>query len=197
MSMGEIVAAVEAAGNGARHVVVTGGEPMMFKEVGELIAELKRLGRHVTVETAGTLWLENLGEGAIDLASVSPKLSNSVPWEREEGRFAQVHEKGRINLEVLRRVARGGDGVVRECQWKFVISRVEDVAEMEMLVQRVNEELKGVERIEREDILLMPEGVDVAALNERSAWVGEICKEKGYRFSPRLHVYLYGNVRGT
>ena len=43
----------------------------------------------------------------------------------------------------------------------------------------------------------MPEGTDVAAMNERGAWVSELCKREGFRFSPRLHVYLYGNRRGT
>ncbi|HVT80976.1 MAG TPA: 7-carboxy-7-deazaguanine synthase QueE, partial [Phycisphaerae bacterium] len=85
----------------ARHVVVTGGEPMMFRETGELIGVLKAAGMHVTVETAGTLWLEGLGAGAIDLASVSPKLANSTPREREGGKFAALHERQRINMEVL------------------------------------------------------------------------------------------------
>ena len=59
---------------------------MMFKETGELIAELKQLGRHVTVETAGTLWLENLPEGAIDLASVS--LLKLAEVTAQEGDYA-------------------------------------------------------------------------------------------------------------
>ena len=63
------------------YVVLTGGEPMLFKELVPLIGALKREGKHVTVETAGTLWLEELSRGSIDLASISPKLSNSTPTE--------------------------------------------------------------------------------------------------------------------
>src|SRR4051812_22168162 len=55
-------------GFGARHVVLTGGEPMMFKEMVALIVGLKSRGMHVTVETAGTLWLEGIPAGGIDLA---------------------------------------------------------------------------------------------------------------------------------
>src|SRR5690242_3541988 len=89
----------------ARHVVLTGGEPMMFKELPALIAVLKRANKQVTVETAGTLWpdalaIETVGEGGIHLASVSPKLSNSTPREREGGRFALAHERQRVNMSI-------------------------------------------------------------------------------------------------
>src|SRR3954468_14954811 len=73
----------EIARHPATHVVLTGGEPMMFKELVPLITALKSQGKHITVETAGTLWLEELPQGAIDLASISPKLSNSTPLERD------------------------------------------------------------------------------------------------------------------
>jgi 7-carboxy-7-deazaguanine synthase len=43
----------------------------------------------------------------------------------------------------------------------------------------------------------MPEGISSAVLSERGVWVAELCKQHGYRFSPRLHVDLYGNRRGV
>jgi 7-carboxy-7-deazaguanine synthase len=43
----------------------------------------------------------------------------------------------------------------------------------------------------------MPEGVAAETLDERAAWITEICKQFGFRFSPRLHVQLYGNRRGV
>ena len=59
------------------HVVLTGGEPMLFAELIPLAAGLRRAGRHVTVETAGTLYLPV----ECDLMSVSPKLSSPI-WRR-------------------------------------------------------------------------------------------------------------------
>ena len=46
-------------------------------------------------------------------------------------------------------------------------------------------------------VLLMPEGIDASTLTDRSRWLAEICKREGYRLSPRLHIDLWGNRRGT
>src|SRR6478672_6053119 len=40
-----------------RHVVITGGEPMLFAELIPLTQRLSELGFHITIETAGTLYL--------------------------------------------------------------------------------------------------------------------------------------------
>ena len=37
----------------ARHVVITGGEPLLAPELGELAAKLKAAGRHITIENRG------------------------------------------------------------------------------------------------------------------------------------------------
>src|SRR5438477_12914344 len=91
ISVAEILSA--AREHPARHVVITGGEPMIMPDVVELAAAFKREKYHVTIETAATVYkpLE------LDLASLSPKLANSTPWDREGGKFAEAHEKNRIN----------------------------------------------------------------------------------------------------
>lgn len=182
MSVGQI--AEKVLSYKCDHAVLTGGEPMMFKEMPALAESLRRAGMHVTVETAGTLWQDF----EMDLASVSPKLSNSTPVEREGGRFAVVHERERIKLDVLRTFATSPR--VRDVQWKFVISRPEDLAEAEALLAQIGQ-------VKREDILLMPEGITQEALAERSVWLADLCKRRGYRFAPRLHIALYGNKPGT
>ncbi|MGN6370597.1 MAG: 7-carboxy-7-deazaguanine synthase QueE [Phycisphaerae bacterium] len=181
------------------YVVLTGGEPIMFKELVPLITALKSHHKHITVETAGTLWLDDLPPGAIDLASISPKLANSTPTTRDNGRFATVHEKQRLNFPVLRTFAGGGGsrGAVKECQWKFVLSTPEDLNEIEQILHQINEGLNPAHRIHPADVLLMPEGTNAELLSERSRWIADLCKEKGYRLSPRLHVYLWGNTKGT
>jgi 7-carboxy-7-deazaguanine synthase len=46
-------------------------------------------------------------------------------------------------------------------------------------------------------VLLMPEGTTVEKLRSKAGWLGELCKVRGYRYAPRLHIELYGNKRGT
>jgi 7-carboxy-7-deazaguanine synthase len=43
----------------------------------------------------------------------------------------------------------------------------------------------------------MAEGRTTARLRARGRWIAELCKRYGYRFTPRLHIELYGNRRGT
>jgi 7-carboxy-7-deazaguanine synthase len=81
-------------------------------------------------------------------------------------------------------------GHAREYQLKFVIDRPADVDEVLALL----EHLPGVDRAR---VLLMPQGVVAEELRQRGVWVAEECKRHGFRFCPRLHVELYGNVRGT
>ncbi|MCL2648828.1 MAG: 7-carboxy-7-deazaguanine synthase QueE [Phycisphaerales bacterium] len=193
MSVAQVV--TEVLKYRASHVVLTGGEPMIFKEIALLIRELKKADLHITVETAGTLWLDEIPAGGIDLASISPKLSNSMPRLLAPGSAKgsieeQNHERQRINIGVLKQFATN-ISTIKARQWKFVISQEQDIVEMEALLAQLNA------GISKSDVLLMPEGTDVATLAQRGRWLAEICKHRGYRFCPRLHVELYGNKRGT
>jgi 7-carboxy-7-deazaguanine synthase len=166
----------------SRHIVLTGGEPMIMPDIAELCAALKCHGRHITIETAATVHVPV----EIDLASVSPKLANSTPHARDGGRFAAAHETHRINLGAIQTFI----DTAPDFQLKFVVSAPTDLPEITALLQRLLGWAPS-------DILLMPEGTDAAALDDKSAWLGEICKQTGFRFCPRLHIALYGNRRGT
>jgi 7-carboxy-7-deazaguanine synthase len=166
----------------AHHVVLTGGEPMIMPEIGELCDALKADQMHITVETAATLFKPV----SLDLASLSPKLSNSTPHQREGGRFGRVHEEHRLNIPVIQQFLDTSPAF----QLKFVVAGEEDLAEIQGIVGQ----LKGWKPA---DVLLMPEGTDPATLASRAPWIVEVCKATGFRYCPRLHVELYGNRRGT
>jgi 7-carboxy-7-deazaguanine synthase len=166
----------------ARHVVVTGGEPMIMPDVVELCSAFKHRGYHVTMETAATVYKPV----QIDLASLSPKLSNSTPHDREGGRFAAAHERQRLNFPVIQQFI----DAAPDFQLKFVVADEPDLAETDDILR----ELQGWTPA---DVLLMPEGTDAGTLDSRSGWVSEVCKKRGFRYCPRLHVHLYGNKRGT
>ena len=95
MSVGQIID--EIAKHPSKHVVLTGGEPMIMPGVEELCQRIKQRDYHLTIETAATVYKPI----DADLASLSPKLSNSTPIERAGGRFAETHEKNRLNLPVI------------------------------------------------------------------------------------------------
>ena len=160
----------------ARHVVVTGGEPLIAPEIVPLTEGLRELGLHITIETAGTVF----APVACDLMSISPKLSNSTP----PGDWATRHDHLRIQPAVLLELM-----ARYQYQLKFVIEKRADVEEARALVHQLG--------AVRERVILMPEGVERDRLRERSVWLAEVCKDEGFRFSPRLHVELYGNRRGV
>jgi 7-carboxy-7-deazaguanine synthase len=166
----------EARAHPARHVVVTGGEPMIAPGIVPLTERLRDAGLHITVETAGTVF----HPVACDLMSISPKLANSTP----EGAFAVQHQRVRIQTPVLAELITRYD-----YQLKFVIETPSDLTEVRELV--------GALGADSERVILMPEGVDPDKLRDRAVWLAEICKAEGFRFSPRLHVDLWGNRRGV
>jgi 7-carboxy-7-deazaguanine synthase len=160
----------------ARHAVVTGGEPMIFPQAVELTRGLRERGLHITIETAGTVY----APVACDLMSISPKLANSTP----DGEWRERHEATRIQPDVLRRLMAD-----YEYQLKFVVSAPSDLQEIDELLATLD--------ADRGRVVLMAEGTDAAVLRERGQWLAEICKSEGFRFSPRLHVDLWGSRRGV
>ena len=175
LSVNEILARV-AAHTQARHVVLTGGEPMIAPQAVELTEALRALGLHITIETAGTVF----HPVACDLMSISPKLAHSTP----AGAWAATHERLRIQPDVLARLMQS-----YEHQLKFVVADPKDMDEIRSLLEQL--------AADRSKVILMPEGIEAEILRERGRWLAEICKREGFRFSPRLHVDLYGNMRGT
>ena len=165
---------------GAKHVVVTGGEPMIAPEIVELTRRLHDSERHITIETAGTVY----APVTCDLMSISPKLANSTPHERDGGRWAAQHDRLRLQPEVLRRLT-----AEYPYQLKFVIATEEDLQEVE--------QVRALCGSAASDVILMPEGTRAEVLRQRALWLADICKQTGYRFSPRLHVDLWGARRGV
>jgi len=164
-----------------RHVVLTGGEPMLFAELIPLTVGLHQRGRHITIETAGTLYLPV----KCDLMSVSPKLSNSIPQGEGWEKWRRRHELHRYDAEAIRRLA-----AEYNCQWKFVIDAVEDCLEVEDFLARHTE-------INRRDVMLMPQGIDIEALKEKERWLAPYCAAHGLQFCPRKQIEWFGVGRGV
>lgn len=174
----------EAVGSGIAHVVVTGGEPMLFEPIEELCRGLADAGRVVTIETAGTVFRDL----PCSLMSVSPKLANSMPGPEAGEGWPRRHDEIRLDRRPLARLLER-----YECQLKFVVDPEgpsDDLAEIEALLSDLPALAPG-------RILLMAEGTDSETQRRRQRELAPICLERGWRLSPRLHIDLWGNTRGT
>jgi 7-carboxy-7-deazaguanine synthase len=161
------------------HVVLTGGEPLLQPEIVPLSQALRAAGRFVTVETAGTVFRPI----EVDLMSISPKLSNSMP--REATRWRERHERDRLRQDVVARLIEA-----TAYQLKFVIDAPADLDE-------VVEYLRGLPQVTADRVWLMPQGVSAEELAVRTEWLAPAAERLGFQLSPRRHIELFGHVRGT
>jgi 7-carboxy-7-deazaguanine synthase len=189
LTIDEIVEQVTAF-DAADHVVLTGGEPMIHDDCEPLLAALDERGYHTTVETNGTIHRD----ASIGLASISPKLASSTPTPdrdpKGDGEWADRHEDRRIDMDALTALVDDYDS-----QLKFVVTGREDLEEITQLVERIRSNTETT--IPDTDVLLMPEGVTRADLDETRTVVAELAQEYGYRYTPRLHVDLWNDAPGT
>ena len=168
----------------ARHVVITGGEPMIAKDVKEFVDLLKQSGKHITIETAGTIAPNGI---QCDLASISPKLSDSTPEKGEiSEEWIERHDSTRIDYNILNEWIDS-----YEFQLKFVVSRREEINEVKCIIDKIESDILP------EKVLLMPEGTDSETIHSRYDMLVDLCKENGFRMCNRLHLDLFGNTRGT
>ena len=169
------------------HLILTGGEPLLAWQ--RLYVELfehpkmKDL-KNVTIETNTTQplhsdfaeYLSTQGRFTVTF-SCSPKLSVSgESWEDA------------IKPEVAREYfdVRGGD-----IYFKFVVADQDDVDEVTRAVQLYRD--SGVEC----PVYLMPLGGRSEEYTLNVQEVADLCMQRGWRFSPRLHISLFGNAWGT
>lgn len=171
LTVDEALTAVEAFGN--RNVVITGGEPLIQRrQLLPLVAKLKAAGHRIEIETNGTIAPGELA-AVVDQFNVSPKLSGSG------------NEGLRRTLPLVLREFASHPGTY----FKFVVSDPYDVDDAAAVAQ-----LAGAAA---ERVILMPEGRSPEELAARNSWVVEACIARGWRFSTRLHVLLWGDKRGV
>ena len=162
----------------AEHVVLTGGEPMLPNEIVALSELCRRLGRVITIETAGTVDQPV----ACDLMAISPKLSNSNPVDAVWG---PKHDRTRHQPDVIRALWSRYNSIL-----KFVIDAPEDI-------QEVRQYLTEFAEISPDAVWLMPQARTRDQLLEKSDWIRQAAATEGFQFSSRLHIERFGDQRGT
>lgn len=158
--------------SGETRLVITGGEPLIQQDLLARLCQLLPVELRIEVETNGTLVPNESLCARVDQWNVSPKLSNS--GETSERRFNAAA------LERLRRTGRA---------WlKLVTAGADDSPEAVGLARAL--------RWPAERVMLMP----LAATREDLELVGppvfRAAEKLGFRYSPRLHLELFGGQRG-
>lgn len=160
-----------------RHVVVTGGEPLLQRDIVALTRRLVDGGHHVTIETAGTV----VPDVACHLLSISPKTANSDP----AGGWRARHRATRLDRGPLRALLARHT----EHQVKFVVRGLEDLDEIRLIVHDL--------AVAPDRVLLMPEGRTPDEVAAHRNAVAALCLANGFRYCPRLQVELWGGRRGA
>ncbi|MEO6396844.1 MAG: 7-carboxy-7-deazaguanine synthase QueE [Tepidiformaceae bacterium] len=156
-----------------RRVVITGGEPLLQRrQLLPLAQALKAHGFWLEIETNGTVLPTGLA-GLIDQFNVSPKLLHS----------------GNEGLTRLRPAALRWFGADSRSCFKFVVRDEADLTEVHALCTEY--------RVPPDRTILMPEGRTADELHQRSPWLAELCAQRGFRFSTRLHILIWGDKRGV
>lgn len=169
------------------HLVITGGEPLLgWQRFWPDLFEHPKMGdlKNVTFETNAT---QELRQDFVDYLndqrrihvtfSCSPKLSiSSEPWDTAIIPSI-VSKYNSINSSDL--------------YFKFVVADAIDVDEVERAVSEYRAE--GIEC----PVYIMPLGGRSEEYGLNSGRVATLAMERGWRYSPRLHVDLFGNAWGT
>jgi len=163
----------------SKFIVITGGEPMINADLPPLARRLKASGKHITIETAGIAFIEDL---ACDLMSISPKLGNSTP---DEPALAAIHEHSRLDISVLNKLVDEYD-----YQLKFVVDSEDDLQEILQTVEKIK-------NVNTEKIMLMPQAATKDELLDKAPMVANLCKDNGFAFGQRLQILLWNNQKGT
>ncbi len=168
-----------------KHVVITGGEPLLASEMHVLCNILQKEGQHITIETAATV-IPDKGPPSANLMSLSPKLRSSTP--NSETGWEQRHEKRRRRDDIIQLLC------TMPNQIKFVIDSPSDLAEAVSWLADLDIHPRSKEA---RHVYLMPQGVTQSRLEKEAIWLESACEKLGFQLCQRHHITWFGNTRGT
>jgi 7-carboxy-7-deazaguanine synthase len=159
-----------------RQIIFTGGEPLLQQSgLAEVAGLLRKSSTEYSfeVETNGTVLPEADLDRFIAGYNVSLKLSNSgLPAAQ------------RFRAEVIEWFAKSP-----RASFKFVVSQERDADEIQHLADRY--------LIAKQRIIVMPEASTQSELRSKRPALFQLCLARGWRFSDRLHVEIFGSLRGV
>ena len=174
-----------------KEMMLTGGSPSMHPElVNQLMNFAHKRGIFVTMETEGSHVIQT--DIPIDLISLSPKFSNSVPvvgTETPKGqivdeKFVALHNRYRLNYDVIEELLSYHSDYHFKPVWD---GTEENIQEIETFRLRLD--------IPKEKTYIMPAGDTRETLIEMYPKVFELCAERGYRMTGRDHIIAFDTER--
>jgi hypothetical protein len=124
-----------------------------------------------------------------DLISLSPKLSNSVPREKDGVTIKDIdrHNKLRVNYLNMRKIL--SNNCTLYCV-KFVASQVDDFIEIMDAIDVLS--------VDNTHVKVMPSGSTNDELDKRRKMIYEECLKRRLGYTDRLHVLIYkDNIKGV
>jgi len=161
-----------------KDIVITGGEPLIYANNPlflKMLRILKNRGFRITIETNGTIFLEDRYEFKDIIYSIALKLSNS-----------QENFNKRFNIDSIHSILDKG----KNSFFKFTLSKnyITKGASFEIL--------KMVRFFPKVPIYCMPIGSDIDELEANAEAVIQLCLEQGFIYSDRLQIRVWNNKKG-
>jgi len=157
-----------------RRLVITGGEPLLQRAAIEKFVKMCPHDYIIEIETNGTISPGFiLASNPFIQFNCSPKLtSSSNPRPRA------------IIKEVLQEI----NNCVNS-NFKFVVTDYDDLQEVSFIVEECE--------LTRDKIIIMPEGTSPEVLAKRLLKIVDWVRDRGFRLTPRLQNFIWGNKRGV
>ena len=176
-----------------KEMMLTGGSPTMHPAlVNEITHFAKERGIFVTIETEGSHFLET--DYPLDLISLSPKFSNSVPvlgaitpnGAVADERMIKVHNRLRLNNEAIFKTLAYHKDYHFKPVWDGTDENLEEIEAFRL-------EMK----IPKNKTFIMPAGDTREQLIKMYPLVFEMVAEHGYNMTGRDHIIAYNTERGV
>ena len=176
-----------------KEMMLTGGSPTMHPAlVNELTHFANERGIIITIETEGSHYIET--DYPINLLSISPKFSNSVPVEGAvtpggkvvDQKFIDIHNRKRLNTTAIKQMIEFHSDYHYKPVWDGTPKNLDEI------------EAYRVELgIPKEKTYVMPAGDTRETLIKMYPLVFEMVAEHGYNMTGRDHIIAYNTERGV
>ena len=175
------------------HFIITGGEPMLWQRETQQLLRQPQFNdlKNLTIETNCTQpFKENFDKFMHGLtAGDYTKHPVHVTWSTSPKLSISGEEWGKaIKPAVAKQYSQIPN---THLYFKFVIEDEKDLEEVDMARKAYAD--AGVEA----DIYLMAVGATAEGQSKTAKQVADLCLKYGYKYSPRLHIDLFGNKWGT